>query len=111
MSGTEKAWDNTGNWKPEGIDFTNPNRVIIRCRDSGVLIGELIDVEGQNATIRNCSVLWGWEGANTLMEIANSGVKRESSKISQPCFADVKVVDYIMSIPIRPGVDLSPCWQ
>lgn len=103
-------WDNNGSYKPE-VDFKNPARVIIRCRDSGVLIGEIVERDGQNATIRNPSVLWGWEGANTLMEIANSGVNREKSKISQPHHSDVQVTDLIQIIPIREGVDLSPVWQ
>ena len=107
----ESVWDNSGAFKPENVDYTDPDRVIIRCRDSGVLIGKIIDLEGQNASIEYASVLWGWEGANTLMEIANSGVKRESSKISQPCHGLVKVTDLIQIIPIRPGVDLSPCWN
>jgi hypothetical protein len=105
-----EKWDNSGSYKPD-VKFDNGKRVIIRCRDSGVLIGEVIDRDGQNATIRNPSVLWGWEGANTLMEIANSGVNREKSKISQPHFGDVTVTDLIMMIPFRKEVDLSPVWN
>lgn len=93
------------------VDYSSSKREIIRCRDSGVVIGEIVSRDRQEAVIRNAQVLWGWEGANTLMEIANSGVKREGSKISQAHWADITVTDVIQIIPIRPGVDLSPCWN
>ena len=93
------------------VDYSNRARVIIRCRDSGVVIGEIIHREGSEAIIRHAQVLWGWEGANTLMEIANSGLKRDSSKLSQAHYSDITVMDVIQVIPIRDGVDLSPCWS
>lgn len=51
-------------------------KYIIRCDRSGVFYGEIAKREGLEVTIRNARQLWYWEGANSLMQLANEGVKK-----------------------------------
>ena len=62
------------------------NKVIIRADRAGVFFGEIKNREntptGVCVTMTNCRRLWYWDGAASLSEIAVSGVKHETSKIT-----------------------------
>lgn len=49
---------------------------IIRGEHSGVFFGEVISRRGREVEIGNCRRLWYWDGAASLSQIANEGVKR-----------------------------------
>ena len=59
---------------------------IIRTYSAGVFFGEVTKQENTPAgvivTIKNCRRLWYWNGAASLSELSQSGVKRDDSKFS-----------------------------
>lgn len=57
--------------------------VLIRSKDSGVHIGELVSRDGTEVVLANSRRLWRWKGAFTLSEVACNGVE-SGSRISQP---------------------------
>lgn len=57
--------------------------VVVRTYGSGVHIGRLVWLNGQNAELAESRRLWSWEGANTLSEVALHGVA-ESSRLAEP---------------------------
>ena len=62
--------------------MTNRKYVVIRTYSAGVHVGELSDRRGQEVDLVNARRIWSWKGANTLHEIANSGVST-GSRVSQ----------------------------
>jgi hypothetical protein len=60
-----------------------PQFVIIRTRFAGVHAGELVERNGSEAVVANVRRIWGWQGANTLNEIALRGVGK-GSRVSEP---------------------------
>ena len=62
--------------------------VIVRTYSAGVHAGTLESQDGKQVSLVDARRIWSWKGANTLHEIANSGVK-EGSRISDPVSAIV----------------------
>lgn len=56
--------------------------VVVRTYSAGVHVGELVSRKGQEVTLANSRRLWRWQGANTLNEVARSGVA-QGSKVSE----------------------------
>lgn len=54
---------------------------VVRTYSAGVHVGELVSQDGKNVTLANARRIWYWRGANTLHEIATSGVG-DGSKVS-----------------------------
>lgn len=50
--------------------------VIVRTYSAGVFAGYLESREGQEVVLRNARRLWYWEGAATLSQLAEEGVKK-----------------------------------
>lgn len=74
-------------------------KYIIRCSYSGVLYGEIAKREGQEVTIRNARQLWYWSGANSLMQLANEGVKKPQDCKFTVTVAELVVLDAIEILP------------
>ena len=49
-------------------------KFIIRTDKAGVYFGEIEDINGSKATLRNCRMLYYWNGAATVMQLAVDGV-------------------------------------
>ena len=61
-------------------------------------------------TLKNARRIWRWKGANTLNEIATSGIDRKNeTRISNP--APLIQIIPIEVIPVSHGVDLSAVWN
>lgn len=58
--------------------------VIVRTRDAGVHIGDLVKHDGITVKLANARRLWRWRGANTLNEVATVGVSQDWTRISEP---------------------------
>ena len=69
---------------------------IIRCDRSGVFFGQVESLKGQTAKIKNARQIWYWEGAASVMQIAQDGVGNRS-KVTVS--ADIVVTDAIQVIP------------
>jgi hypothetical protein len=57
--------------------------VVVRTYSAGVHVGTLAERNGKEVTLTNARRIWSWKGANTLNEIANGGVGK-NSKVSDP---------------------------
>lgn len=58
--------------------------VIVRSYDAGVYFGYLQEENGDQVILRNARNVWYWDGANTLLQMANDGVKSpENCKFTQ----------------------------
>lgn len=61
------------------------NKVILRSPDAGVFYGEILEKDDalRMVTLKNARQIWYWEGAATLMQLAQYGSsKPESCKIT-----------------------------
>jgi len=56
--------------------------VIVRTYSAGVHFGTLESQNGKEITLTEAGRIWSWKGANTLHEIANSGVGK-GSRVSE----------------------------
>ena len=57
-------------------------KVIIRADRAGVFYGTIVRKDGNEVEPKDCRRIWYWDGAASLSEIAVSGVKHETSKIT-----------------------------
>lgn len=80
--------------------------VIVRCRDAGVHIGELVSRTGREVTLKNARRLRSWQGALSLNEVASKGVTRRGSVITKPV-QEILLLEASEVIPVYAGVDLS----
>lgn len=90
-------------------------KYIIRCDRSGVFYGEIAKREGLEVTIRNARQLWYWDGANSLMQMANEGVKNPSECRFTVTVAEIVVMDAIEILPCRAeaiaNIEAVPEWK
>ena len=50
-------------------------KCIVRCDRAGVFFAEVESLEGDRAQLKNARRLWYWDGAASLSQMANEGVK------------------------------------
>lgn len=53
-------------------------KVLARGIQSGVYFGELVSQDKQEVEMKNVRNLWRWDGANTLLDLAENGAKNTS---------------------------------
>jgi len=84
-------------------------RVIVRCLNAGVHVGTLVKRDAVNTVLKNANRLWRWRGANSLSEVAMSGVIRnEYTRISvEVPEITLTTSDTCEIIPVAEGVDLT----
>ena len=54
-------------------------KVLVRGIQSGVYFGTLVERKGQEVEMKDVRNIWRWEGANTLLDLAENGVARPNS--------------------------------
>lgn len=90
-------------------------KYIIRCDRSGVFYGEIEKRDGMEVTIRNARQLWYWDGANSLMQLANEGVKKPNNCKFTVTVADLVVMDAIEVLPCTAvavaNIEAVPEWK
>ena len=90
-------------------------KYIIRCDRSGVFYGEIAKREGQEVTIRNARQLWYWDGAASLMQLANEGVKKPQNCKFTVTVAEIVVTDAIEILPCSDeaiqSIEAVPEWR
>lgn len=77
-------------------------KVIIRGNRSGVFFGTLAQRNNQEVTLTNCRRIWYWEGAASISQIAQEGVKKPK---------DCKFTVTIDSIVILDAIEIIPCTE
>ncbi len=73
--------------------------VIVRGDRSGVFAGTLVSNEGQKVALKDCRRLWYWDGAASISQIANEGVKRPNSSKFTVTVDSIVILDAIEIIP------------
>ncbi len=51
--------------------------VIVRSRDQGVMIGELVSIEGRQVELNRARQLWRWRGGETLPALAGGNINMD----------------------------------
>lgn len=51
-------------------------KVLVRGIESGVYFGELVSQNKKEVEMKNVRNLWYWSGANTLLDLAENGVRK-----------------------------------
>ena len=69
--------------KKTTVKTAKSKAVIVRTYSAGVHFGYLVKREGKEVTLERSRRLWSWKGANTLSEIATTGVSI-GSRIAAP---------------------------
>lgn len=69
-------------------------KVLVRGIQSGVYFGELVSRDKQEVEMKNVRNLWCWDGANTLLDLAENGAKnttecRFSNQVNSIILTDV----------------------
>ena len=90
-------------------------KFIIRCARSGVFYGEIARREGQEAVLRNVRQLWYWDGAASLMQLANEGVKKPQNCKFTVTVGEIVVTDVIEILPCSDlainSIQAVPAWK
>lgn len=90
-------------------------KYIIRCDRSGVFYGEIFKRDEKEVTIRNARQLWRWDGANSLMQLANEGVNRPYNCRFTVTVAEIVVLDAIEILPCTAeamaNIEAVPEWK
>lgn len=73
--------------------------VVVRTYSAGVHMGYLMQHRDRYVRLREARRLWRWKGANTLNEVAQYGVDREWTRISEP----------VDTIELTEAIEIIPC--
>lgn len=75
-------------------------KVLVRGIQSGVYFGTLVERNGQEVEMKDVRNLWRWEGANTLLDLAENG-----ASISGGC----KFSNKVDSLVLTDVCEILPC--
>lgn len=75
-------------------------KVLVRGVQSGVYFGELVSQDKQEVEMKNVRNLWRWNGANTLLDLAENGAQRKD---------DCKFSNKVDSIILTDICEIVPC--
>ena len=75
-------------------------KVLVRGIESGVYFGTLEERNGREVKMKNVRNLWRWNGANTLLDLAENGAQKEN---------DCRFSNKVDSIVLTDICELVPC--
>ena len=78
------------------------NFYIVRGDRSGVFFGNIANRKGQEVELTNVRRLWYWDGAASISQLAQEGVKRPSG---------CKFTMTSPSITILDAIEINPCTE
>lgn len=70
-------------------------KYLVRCDRSGVFYGELVELEGRRAKIKNARKIYYWDGANCLEQLAMEGTKEPDNCKFTMIVDEIEVFDLI----------------
>lgn len=76
--------------------------VLVRTRSAGVHVGSFKSRKGVEVELMSARRLWRWRGANTLNEVAQSGVAEDWTRLSEPV-TSILLTEAIEVIPVALG--------
>ena len=75
-------------------------KVLVRGIQSGVYFGELVSQDKQEVEMKNVRNLWRWDGANTLLDLAENGARNTD---------DCRFSNQVNSIILTDICEIVPC--
>lgn len=78
-------------------------KVIVRAHGSGVFFGTLINKNENEVQLANARKLYYWSGANTVEDLAVSGVKNPGNCKFTVVVDEITVNKYLQIIPCTPA--------
>ena len=78
----------------------NGKKVLVRGIQSGVYFGVLVSRDKQEVEMKNVRNLWEWNGANTLLDLAENGAKNTG---------DCRFSNQVNSIILTDVCEIVPC--
>jgi len=88
---------------------------IVRTYSAGVFAGKLVSRNGKEGRIENARRLWYWDGAATLSQLANEGVKRPQNCTFPPVVPFVELTEIIEVLPLSDAamksIEAVPEWK
>lgn len=81
--------------------MASKKQVIVRTCSAGVHYGTLVSQKGKEVVLADARRIWRWFGANTLHELATSGLDAAQSKVSVP-IARITLTEAIEILPCSP---------
>lgn len=88
---------------------------IVRTFSAGVFAGFIERREGREVTMRDARRLWYWEGAASLSQLANEGVKKPKSCKFPPAVDKVVLLEAIEILDVtaeaKANIEAVPEWK
>jgi hypothetical protein len=81
-------------------------QVLVRTYSAGVHVGTPGKLKGRELTLTNARRIWRWSGANTLHEVATSGIDTTKSRVSVPV-RSITLTEVIEVIPMTASATMS----
>ncbi len=78
-------------------EFLMETRKIVRSNGAGVFFGEVKEMDGDTAVMRNARRLWHWSGASSLSELAQHGTANPDG-CKFPCAVDEVMVFNVIEV-------------
>lgn len=77
----------------------NGKKVLVRGIQSGVYFGEMVERKGQCVELKNARNLWGWKGANNLLDLAENGVRKPDNCRFSNTVGSIVLIDICEIVP------------
>ena len=85
--------------------------VVVRTYSAGVHCGRLVSRKGQEVELVDARRIWSWKGANTLHEVATSGVASGSRvSVVAPSVLLTQAIEIIVCTPAGAAALESAQW-
>lgn len=89
--------------------------VIARTYSAGVFLGTLVSRKGKEIVLKHARRLWYWDGAASLSQLSQEGVKRpDNCKFPMPV-PSVLLTELIELLPVskqaKASIDGVPIWK
>jgi hypothetical protein len=81
--------------------------IICRTYSAGVFAGTLHLREGQEVTLTNARMLWYWDGAASLSQLANDGVSKPDNCKFPAEVSEVLLLQAIQLLPVSDAAKAS----
>lgn len=93
----------------------NQPYVIVRSAIAGVIAGEMVERVGQEVQLKDARKIWYWEGAATLAQLAEEGVKKPDGCKFPQMVSRIDVLDVSEVLYCTPegraSIEAVPVWK
>ena len=97
------------------MKINKEQKYIVRAYEAGVFYGNIVEKNENEVTMANARCIWYWDGAASLNQLANEGVKCPSNcKFTMPV-EELTILNVCEIIPCSPEavaiIDNVPVWK